>query len=1156
MSFAHLHVHSEYSLLDGACRIEPMLDKVKSMGQTSVAITDHGVMYGALQFYSAAKARGLNPIIGCEVYVAVRTRFDKVNGIDNERYHLTLLCKDYNGYKNLCKIVSSGWTEGFYTKPRVDREIIEKYHEGLIALSGCFFGEISRKIISDDYEEAKNTALWYKNVFGDGNYYIEIQNHGIEDQLRVNADLLKLSEETGIPLAATNDVHYIDKEDSKVQKVLICIQTNKLLTENTGFDFSSDEFYLKTEEEMLEAFDFCPQAVYNTSLIADKCHIEFEFGHTKLPHYDVPAGFSHFDWFKKICNDGLIKRYGNNPPEDCVERMNYELNVIDSMGYTDYYLIVRDFIAYAKQNDIPVGPGRGSGAASICAYCIGITDIDPMKHNLLFERFLNPERVSMPDFDVDFCFERRGEVIEYVIRKYGSDRVAQIVTFGTLAAKAAIRDVGRVMGISYSKVDSIAKLIPNELNITIDSALEKSKELRDVYNTDPEANELIVLSKKVEGMPRHASTHAAGVVITAEPVVDYVPLAVNDNCVVTQFTMKDLEKLGLLKMDFLGLRTLTVIKYAENLIKRKNPGFSIENIDYNDAGVYRMFSNADTAGVFQFESAGMRRVLLQFKPQNIEDIIAIISLYRPGPMESIPTYIHNKNNPSAIKYSSEKLKDILDVTCGCMVYQEQVMQICREIAGYSYGRADIVRRAMAKKQHAVMLQERGNFVNGITDEKGNIICDGAVRRGMSETDANKLFDEMVSFASYAFNKAHAAAYAYVAYRTAYLKYYYPKEFFASLLTSFIDRSDKISEYIYECRKLGIKIIPPNINFSESSFVSNDEGIVFTLNAVKNVGRNLINQVVNDRNSNGNYSDLYDFCKRIRGRELNKRAVESLIKSGAFDGMGANRKQMTQSLELIFEELENSRRSNVEGQISFGELGSNKTEKQINEKFVFPYADEFPENVKLSMEKEVCGLYISGHPAGNYSSVIKSLKTDIITDIINDDQKYNDGKKVNIIALITSVKKKITKNNSTLVFITAEDISGAIEILVFNKVYEQYRSLINEGSIVFIHGHISADDESNTVICESLEPVPSVSSEQQKKETKKVKGLFLRFDTAASPQIPICMNLLSIFDDGTENAYIYYSDRKKYERLNDVSVNNTLLKELTKILGSDNVIYNK
>ena len=1159
MSFAHLHVHTEYSLLDGACRIEPMLDKIKSMGQTSVAITDHGVMYGALKFYKEAKARDINPIIGCEVYVAPRTRFDKVHGIDNERYHLILLCENNTGYKNLIKIVSESWIKGFYTKPRVDKELIEKYHEGLICLSGCLFGEISMYLLNGEYNKAKETALWYKNVFGKNNYFFEIQNHGLNEQLKIRSDLIKLSNELNIPLVATNDAHYINKQDSKIQQILICIQTNHILGENTGLDFKSNEFYIKSEEEMLKAFDYCPEAVTNTSLIAERCHVDFEFGKTKLPHFDVPNGIDHFEWFKNMCETGLKNRYGENPPESYIQRMNYELDIINRMGYTDYYLIVQDFVNYAKSKGIPVGPGRGSGAASICAYCIGITGIDPMKYNLLFERFLNPERVSMPDFDIDFCYERRGEVIDYVIEKYGYDHVAQIVTFGTMAAKAAIRDVGRVLGVPYGTVNSIAKLIPQELNITLERALQESKEFRRIYDSDATAKEIIDLSIKIEGMPRHASTHAAGVVITADPVNEYVPLSVNDNSVVTQFTMKELEQLGLLKMDFLGLRTLTVIRTAEKMIKQKNPTFDIDKIDIADSNVYKLYSKGTTEGVFQFESSGMKRILEQLNPQNIEDIIAVIALYRPGPMDSIPKYIKNKSNPQEITYSTPKLKNILDVTYGCIVYQEQVMQICREIAGYSFGRADIVRRAMSKKQHDVMLKERTNFVYGITDENNNIICDGAVRRGVDEKTANEIFDEMISFASYAFNKAHAAAYAYVSYQTAFLKCYYPKEFFAALLSSCVDRTDKISEYISECKKLNIKIYAPNINISSSKFEVCEDGIVFSLSAIKNIGSSFIDRMTNERTQNGSFKSFYDFCKRMYGKDFNRRALESLIKCGALDKLDVNRRQMLQSVDKVIESLDNDKRRNLDGQIAFGDLNNSSCES-TNSEFSYPELNDFSFEEKLRQEKEISGLYFSGHPMEKYEKYYESLKFDLIKDIKFDSEKYVDGIKVTILAIINSISTKTTKNNSRMAFVKAEDKTNSIECLAFSKMYEKYRYLLVEGNTVIIHGKLSCNDDSApSIIIDFIENLPTsvpnsqISSENIDK-SNVAKGLFLRFDSDKSPQIEICKNLLSIFD-GNCLTLFYYSNTKQYLKVGYTSVNNVLLSELRKILGNNNVIYN-
>ena len=1166
MSFAHLHVHSEYSLLDGACRIEPMLDKIKSMGQTSVALTDHGVMYGVVDFYKAAKARGLNPIIGCEVYVAPRSRFDKVHGIDNERYHLILLCKNNTGYKNLIKLVSEGWVNGFYTKPRVDKELLEQHHEGLIALSGCLAGEVARALERNDYEEAKKVAEWYNGVFGDGNYYLEIQNHGLDEQLRINPMLISLSKELNIPLAATNDAHYVDKQDSKIQQVLICIQTNHTLGEDTGLEFGTQEFYLKSEEEMREAFSECPQAVDNTAKIAEQCHVEFEFGKTKLPHFDVPDGWSHFDWFANLCRKGLKERYGDSPPQEYIDRLEYELGIIDKMGYTDYYLIVHDFIRHAKSVGIPVGPGRGSGAASICAYCIGITGIDPMKYNLLFERFLNPERVSMPDFDVDFCFERRGEVIDYVIDKYGADHVAQIVTFGTMAAKAAIRDVGRAMGMSYSAVDNIAKQIPNELNITLEKALKRSAEFKALYDKDAEAHELIDTAMKVEGMPRHASTHAAGVVITHDPVVSYVPLARNDEAIVTQFTMTTLEELGLLKMDFLGLRTLTVIRNAEKAIRNTDPSFSIENIDMEDRQVFDMLCAGQTEGVFQFESAGMRSVLSQLKPESVEDLIAVISLYRPGPMDSIPTYIENRHNPAKIKYKTPKLKSILDVTYGCMVYQEQVMQICRELAGYSYGRADIVRRAMSKKKHDVMLRERDSFVNGTVDENGNILCEGAVRRGVPAGVANEIFDEMISFASYAFNKAHAAAYAFVAYRTAWLKCHYPCEFLAALLTSFLDNSGKVAQYINECSRLGIKILPPHVNRSTEAFEVSDGNIHFSLLAVKNLGRGFIRRMVDERTMNGNFKDFYDFCRRMYGKDFNRRAIESLVKCGAFDGMGANRRQMCAVIDPIIEELDNTKRRNVEGQIGFGDLSSGSAAEPTESKssFAYPPAEEFSPEMLLKYEKEVAGMYLSGHPMAQYRELSKALKCAQIGDIAAEESRYKDNDRVLLLGLITSAKKKITKSDATMAFLNFEDMTGSIEVIVFPKTLIEKPTMFHEGNILLLHGRVSMrEDEDTKVVCEAVEPCPSsVPAEAAKaptQEKKKVaRGLFLRFDTASSPQIEYCRKLLNIFD-GAVPLYYYFADTKEYKRNpigQNIDVNDVLLRELRKILGESNVIFNE
>ena len=1165
MSFTHLHLHTEYSLLDGACRIEQLMDEVQRLGQTSVAVTDHGVMYGVIDFYRAAKKRGIKPIIGCEVYMAARTRFDKVHALDSERYHLILLCENETGYKNLIKLVSEGFVTGFYTKPRIDRELLEKYHEGLIALSACLAGEIPRALLSGDYEGAKKKALWYRSVMGENNFFLEIQDHGLPEQRRIIPMLAQLSRETGIPLVATNDVHYISKEDAEMQQVLICIQTNHTLGEDTGMEFQTQEFYLKSEQEMLSLFSEYPDAVERTSEIAERCNVEFEFGKTKLPHFEVPGNQDHFEYLKNMAQEGMHRRYGENIPEEYQKRLDYELSVISRMGYVDYYLIVHDFINHARSRNIPVGPGRGSGAGSITAYAIGITGIDPMKYSLLFERFLNPERVSMPDFDVDFCYERRSEVIDYVIEKYGSDHVAQIVTFGTMAARAAVRDVGRVLGMPYNDVDTVAKLIPRELGITIDKAL-KSSDLRALYENDENVRRLIDLSRKVEGMPRHASTHAAGVVITHDPVVSYVPLARNDEAIVTQFTMTTLEELGLLKMDFLGLRTLTVIRNAEKAIRNTDPSFSIENIDMEDRQVFDMLCAGQTEGVFQFESAGMRSVLSQLKPESVEDLIAVISLYRPGPMDSIPTYIENRHNPAKIKYKTPKLKSILDVTYGCIVYQEQVMQICRELAGYSYGRADIVRRAMSKKKHDVMMRERDSFVNGAVDENGNILCEGAVRRGVPAGVANEIFDEMISFASYAFNKAHAAAYAFVAYRTAWLKCHYPCEFLAALLTSFLDNSGKVAQYINECSRLGIKILPPHVNRSTEAFEVSDGNIHFSLLAVKNLGRGFIRRMVDERTLNGDFKDFYDFCRRMYGKDFNRRAIESLVKCGAFDGMGANRRQMCAVIDPIIEELDNTKRRNVEGQIGFGDLSSGSAAEPTEPKssFAYPPAEEFSPEMLLKYEKEVAGMYLSGHPMAQYRELSKALKCAQIGDIAAEESRYKDNDRVLLLGLITSAKKKITKSDATMAFLNFEDMTGSIEVIVFPKTLIEKPTMFHEGNILLLHGRVSMrEDEDTKVVCEAVEPCPSsVPAEAAKAPTqekkKAARGLFLRFDTASSPQIEYCRKLLNIFD-GAVPLYYYFADTKEYKRNpigQNIDVNDVLLRELRKILGESNVIFNE
>ncbi len=1163
--FTHLHLHTEYSLLDGACRLDNVLDRAIELGQTSIAITDHGVMYGAVDFYKKAKAKGIKPIIGCECYVASRSRFDKVHALDSERYHLVLLCKNATGYQNLIAMVAKAWTEGFYTKPRIDKELLEKHSEGLIALSACLAGEIPRALTAGDYERAKEKALWYKSVFGEGNFYLELQNHGISEQKQIEPQLIKLSKETGVPLVATNDTHYVNREDSKIQQVLICVATNTTIGQENSLEFQTDEFYLKSEEEMAELFSHVPEAIENTQKIADRCNFDFEFGNTKLPHFEVPDGRDHFEWFKEQCYEGMLRNYGDNPPAEYYERLDYELDVINKMGYVDYFLIVHDFIRHAKSKGIPVGPGRGSGAGSLAAYCIGITGIDPMKYNLLFERFLNPERVSMPDFDVDFCYERREEVIDYVINKYGADHVAQIVTFGTLAARAAIRDVGRAMGIPYNVVDNVSKQVPRELNITIQKALKKSPEFKELYDSDEQIKELIDTSMKVEGMPRHSSTHAAGVVITRDPVASYVPLALNDNSPVTQYTMTTLEELGLLKMDFLGLRTLTVISDAEKMIRLKNKGFDIYKVSTADEETFKMMSKGLTEGVFQFESAGMKSVLVGLKPVNIEDLIAVISLYRPGPMDSIDTYINNRHHPEDTVYKTEKLRDILEVTNGCMVYQEQVMQIFRSLAGYSYGRADIVRRAMSKKKHDVMEKERQNFIYGMVRDDGTVECEGCVKRGIPAEVANDIFDDMSSFASYAFNKSHAAAYAYVSYQTAYLKCHYPCEFMAALLSSVLDNSAKVSEYTNECNNLGIKVLPPHVNESLEGFTVSDGNIRFGLLAIKNLGRSFIKNIIAERRV-GKFTSFYDFCSRMHGSDFNKRAVESLIRCGALDGLGANRRQMIMGMNEIIDELDNKKKRNIEGQIGLFDMGSDlahHSEPKLR------YFDEFPLYELLSMEKETTGLYLSGHPMSEYTDMAAKLHCAKISELNASGSEtaiYKDGERVKTMGIITGVKKKVTKSDTTMAFVDLEDITGGIEVVVFPKTLIQNSPLIAEGKVAVIKGRIDVrDDEPPKLICEFIstpedaqkelsKPVMKDSEEPQTQKKKK-SGLFLRFPSEGCPEQIQAEKLLSIFE-GRTPLYYYFADKKEYRNLPSssfVDINEPLVDELKKVLGEENVV---
>lgn len=1148
--FVHLHVHSEYSLLDGACRINRLVDTAASRGDKAVAITDHGVMYGAVDFYKAAKKRSIKPIIGCEVYVAQRTRFDKVHGLDSENRHLVLLCENNQGYQNLIAMVSKSWTEGFYSKPRVDFELLRKYHSGLIALSACLAGEIPRALSAGDYDGAKAAAVRYDGIFGRGNFYLELQDHGLREQKLINPMIIKLSEETGIPLVVTNDCHYINHEDSEMHRILLCIQTGHTVEDKNAMEFGSDQYYFKTEEEMRSLFPNVPQAADNTVEIANRCNVEFEFGKTKLPRFDTPDGSDNVEYFRKKCYDGLYRHYGKDPDEKVVKRLRYELDTIEKMGYVNYYLIVHDFVRYAKENDIPVGLGRGSGAGSLAAYCIGITGIDPIKYNLLFERFLNPERVSMPDFDIDFSDERRPEMIDYVVRKYGADHVAQIVTFGTMAARGSIRDVGRVMAVPYAEVDSIAKMVPMEPDMTLDKALGISSELKQRYDTDQQTHRLIDMARKLEGMPRNASTHAAGVVITDKPVAEYVPLAKNGDNIVTQYTMTTLEELGLLKMDFLGLRNLSVISGTRDMIRRSDPGFKVEDIPMDDKTVYEMLSAGATDGVFQFESAGMRSVLMQLKPENIEDLIAVISLYRPGPMESIPRYIENRHNPSKVTYRHPLLKNILDVTYGCIVYQEQVMQIFRTLAGYSLGRADIVRRAMSKKKKDVMEREKDVFINGIVGEDGNVEVEGCLRRGVDKNTAEAVYGEMASFASYAFNKSHAASYAVLSYYTAWLKCHYPCEYMAALLTSVLDNNNKLSAYTAECVRLGIRVLPPNVNESKSGFTVSGKDIRFGLLAVRNLGKALIENIVRDRETNGRFGSFFEFCKRMYDY-LNRRSLESLVKCGALDGLDCNRRQMLTSVKPAMDFIGDDRKRNVSGQIAFFDLSAEK-----HEEFKMQPMPEFAVQEKLSMEKEVTGLYLSGHPMAAYAGMYKELHAVRIGDILDDAVKH-DNESVTVLGIVTKVRIKVTKSNSTMAFVTVEDMFGSIETLVFPNTLSQYAEIVAEGNVLKISGRISArEDDDAKLICESISAVPDPQNGKSKngKRCSRSPGLYIKVPNESSPLYIKAKKYLAVFD-GPTPLFVYFAENRRlfHAPLSmRVSINKVLIRELKKLLGEKNV----
>ena len=1086
--FVHLHIHSEFSLLDGANRIKDLPVRAKELGMDAIAITDHGVMFGAIDFYKACKKEGVKPIIGCEVYVAPRSRTDKQPGIDNHYYHLILLAKNNEGYKNLSKLVSLSFVDGYYYKPRIDREILEKYHKGLICLSACLAGEVNQALLSGQNEKAEQVALWHKKVFGD-DYYIEIQNNGIKEQVLANQKLVQLARKLDIPLVATNDAHYLKREDAYNHEVLLCIQTGKRMSDEDRMKFDTDELYVKSPEEMAEYFKAFPDAIENTVKIAEQCNVEFEFGHTILPNYDVPPEYpTHYDFLKELCDKGLKKRYGENLSEEIQKRAEYELNIIKKMGYVDYYLIVWDFIHYAKTNGIPVGPGRGSGAGSILAYAIEITDIDPIKYGLLFERFLNPERISMPDFDVDFSDERRQEVIDYVARKYGHDHVSQIITFGTMAAKMVIRDVARVLDYPYAEADTLAKMIPNEIHITIKKALEQNKELKDRYDTDEQTRKILDIAMGLEGMPRQASTHACGVVITKDPVDTYVPLYVRDGQINTQYIMTTLEELGLLKMDFLGLRNLTVIQNTIDMVK-ENHGIDVEfDQDMSDPKVYKLWQDGNTSGIFQFESQGMTNFMKELKPDCLEDLIAGVSLYRPGPMDQIPRYIRGKQNPGHNEYTHPSLEPILNVTYGCMVYQEQVMQIVRDLAGYSLGRADLVRRAMGKKKLDVMAKEREVFIHGQVDENGNIEVPGCVRNGIDEVSANKIFDEMAEFAKYAFNKSHAACYAVVSYRTAYLKAYYPAEFMAATLNSYLGNLDKAPQYIDECKRLGIQILKPDINKSFEKFTVEDGKIRFGLGAIKNVGTIPVENIVKERKEKGEYKSFTDFCERVSELQVNKKCVESLIKAGAFQEFEQTRATLLASFEAIIDTIQSGNKKGFNGQVSMFDIGTKQEKEDMEkQKYKFEEYEEMPEKEMLSMEKEMLGIYISGHPLEKmreqimHSTNINSLDLSKIaeqadtTNIEENTQqiqttkpKFVDGQKVKYAGIITSIKKKYTRNNKIMAFITIEDLYGTAEIIAFeNAVINAGKSLIEE-NIVVVDGRLSIrDDQEPTIIANEI-----------------------------------------------------------------------------------------
>ena len=1146
MEFAHLHVHTEYSLLDGSNKINEYVARVKELGMNSAAITDHGVMFGCIDFYKAAKAAGIKPVLGCEVYVAPGSRFDKETGHAEDRYyHLVLLAENNQGYQNLMKIVSKGFVDGFYYKPRVDLELLQEYHEGIIALSACLAGEVARNVTRGMYEEAKSAAFRYREIFGEGNFFLELQDHGIPQQRLVNQQLLRMSQETGIELVATNDVHYTYSSDAEAHDILLCVQTGKRLQDEDRMRYEGGQYYVKSPEEMEELFPYALEALANTQKIADRCNVDIEFGVTKLPKFDVPAPFTSWEYLNKLCYEGLEERYTENL-DALKERLEYELGVIQKMGYVDYFLIVWDFIKFARDHDIMVGPGRGSAAGSLVSYTLGITKLDPIKYDLLFERFLNPERVSMPDIDVDFCFERRQEVIDYVVRKYGKDRVVQIVTFGTMAARGVIRDVGRVMDLPYAQCDTIAKMIPNELNITIDKALSMNPELRNLYQSDETVKKLIDMSKRLERLPRHTSMHAAGVVISQKSVDEYVPLSrASDGSIVTQFTMTTLEELGLLKMDFLGLRTLTVIQNAVNQA-RKNKGvvLDIDHIDYEDKKVYEMLGAGRTDGVFQLESAGMTSFMKELKPGSLEDVIAGISLYRPGPMDFIPQYIKGKNHAESIRYDCPQLEPILKSTYGCIVYQEQVMQIVRSLGGYTLGRSDLLRRAMSKKKASVMEKERQNFVYG-NQEEG---VPGCVNRGISEQIANKIYDEMIDFAKYAFNKSHAAAYAVVSYQTAFLKYYYPVEFMAALMTSVIDNPSKVAEYILSSRKMGIQILPPDINRGESQFSVDGNAIRYGLSAIKSIGRPVIQSIVEERGERGEFKNLQDFIERMSGKDVNKKAIENFIKAGAFDGLPGNRRQKMMVYAQILDSVNQEKKNVMAGQMSLFDLVAPE-EKEAFE-IRMPQVEEYPREAMLAFEKEVLGVYISGHPLEEYEEKWKKNITAVTADFQPDEEtgepKVRDGAKAVVGGMITAKTIKYTKTNKIMAFLTVEDLVGTVEIVVFPRDYEKNSKFMEVDEKVFIQGRVSAEDErASKLICENIYPFDSAPRE-----------LWLQFETKEeflSKEEGLYQDLRE--SDGNDAVVVYVRSPKAVKRLGaskNVKINQELLVKLYEKYGKDNV----